>query len=222
MIDVMLVDDERLVRLGYGLILRKDPALQVTAEASNGREAIEMLQQLAEAHRPLPHVLLMDVRMPVMDGVDATRIIVARFPQCRVLILTTYDQDDYAFGALNAGASGFLLKDASSAQLHAAIHAVSDGDAVLTPRITREVIEHGVPRVATGERQQALRERFGALTPREWQVARLVADGLSNKEIAERLVVEPASARRAISRMLTKLGLRDRVQLAVRWYQAGL
>ena len=222
MIGVMLVDDEKLVRLGLALIIRKDAGLQVIAEAANGQEALETLRRRSAVGQSLPQVILMDVRMPVMDGVDATRLIAREFPQCAVLILTTYDQDDYAFGALNAGAYGFLLKDVPTAQLHVAIRAVAGGDAVLTPRITRAVIERGIPHLARNEDQRRLRDRFAALTPREHEIVRLVCDGLSNGEIAARLVIEPASVRRAVSRILGKLGLRDRVQLAIAWYRAGL
>ena len=163
----------------------------------------------------------MDVRMPGMDGISATRAMTQRFPTVKVLVLTTYDEDDYAFGALEVGASGFLLKDVRAAQLAQAVRAVAQGDAVLTPRVTKELIARGAPRALSGAQREGLRERFGALTPRELDVARLIAEGMSNEEIAERLVLQPASVRRNVSRILAKLHLRDRVQIAVAWYKSG-
>ena len=165
--------------------------------------------------------MLMDVRMPGMDGISATRAMARRFPTVKVLVLTTYDEDDYAFGALEVGASGFLLKDVRAAQLAQAVRAVAQGDAVLTPRVTKELIARGVPRVLPGAQREGLREGFGVLTPRELDVARLIAEGMSNEEIAERLVLQPASVRRNVSRILAKLHLRDRVQIAVAWYKSG-
>ena len=212
----MIVEDQRYARLGLALMIRKAPDLRVVAEAGGGQEALETLERLNRS-TGLPDVVLMDVRMPGMDGISATRAMARRFPTVKVLVLTTYDEDDYAFGALEVGASGFLLKDVRAAQLAQAVRAVAQGDAVLTPRVTKELISRGVPRALPGVQ----RERFGALTPRELDVARLIAEGMSNEEIAERLVLQPASVRRNVSRILAKLHLRDRVQIAVAWYRSG-
>ncbi|WIY81944.1 response regulator transcription factor [Propionimicrobium sp. PCR01-08-3] len=219
---VMLVDDQRLARTGFALMLRKAADIDVVAAAASGLEAIDILEQRTRDRLPLPDVALMDVRMPVMDGIEATRRIAGRYPSVKILILTTYDEDDYAFGAIAAGASGFLLKDVRTPQLITAIHAVAQGDAILTPRITRQVIERGVPRALPADRRERIRELFDSLSPREAAIARLIADGLSNAEIAERLVLQQPSVRRNVSRILAKLHLRDRVQIAVEWYRAGL
>ena len=217
---VMIVDDQRYARLGLALMIRKVPDLHVVAEAGDGQEALEILERLNRS-TGLPDVVLMDVRMPGMDGISATRAMARRFPTVKVLVLTTYDEDDYAFGALEVGASGFLLKDVRAAQLAQAVRAVAQGDAVLTPRVTKELISRGVPRALSGAQREGLWERFGVLTPRELDVARLIAEGMSNEEIAERLVLQPASVRRNVSRILSKLHLRDRVQIAVAWYKSG-
>ena len=217
---VMIVDDQRYARLGLALMIRKALDLHVVAEAGDGQEALEILEGLNRS-TGLPDVVLMDVRMPSMDGITATRAMAWRFPTVKVLVLTTYDEDDYAFGALEVGASGFLLKDVRAAQLAQAVRAVAQGDAVLTPRVTKELIARGVPRAPSGAQREGLRERFGVLTPRELDVARLIAEGMSNEEIAERLVLQPASVRRNVSRILAKLHLRDRVQIAVAWYKSG-
>ena len=217
----MVVDDQRLTRLGIALMLRHDPDAELVAEAQDGQEAVDKLDTLSLRSGSMPDVVLMDARMPRLDGIGATRLVTARYPGIRVLVLTTYDQDDYAFGALAAGASGFLLKDATARQLCDAVHAVAHGDAVLTPRITRELIRRAAASPlftgsSGGTEADAL---FSALTPRERQVASLVADGMSNAEIAGRLVIETASARRYVSRILAKTGLRDRVQIAVAWHR---
>lgn len=220
MIRVMVVDDRRLSRIGVSLMLRHDPDTELVAEAQDGREGLEKLDSLSLRGQEMPDVVLMDVRMPRLDGIDATRLVTARYPQIRVLVLTTYDQDDYAFGALAAGASGFLLKDATARQLCDAVHAVARGDAVLTPRLTGELIRRAAASPTFGGvGGTGSSEVFGALTPRERQVAALVADGLSNAEIAGKLVIEVTSVRRYVSRILTKTGLRDRVQIAVAWHR---
>lgn len=218
---VMLVDDQPPARRGFALMLRRSAEVRVVAEAGNGQEALAALD--AQLHTgALPDVILMDVRMPVMDGIEATRTVHARHPSVRVLVLTTYDEDDYAFGALAAGASGFLLKDVRADDLVAAVVAVAQGDAVLTPRVTRQVIDRGVPRALPAAQRAQIRGLFETLTPRERDIVRLIADGCTNAEIADRLVLEPASVRRNVSRVLAKLGLRDRVQIAVMWHKAGL
>ena len=220
-ITVMIVDDQRAARMGLALMVNRADGLEVIAQAVNGQDALTQLAGLRSERRPLPDVVLMDVRMPGMDGISATRAMARRFPTVKVLVLTTYDEDDYAFGALEVGASGFLLKDVRAAQLAQAVRAVAQGDAVLTPRVTKELIARGVPRALSGAQREGLRERFGVLTPRELDVARLIAEGMSNEEIAERLVLQPASVRRNVSRILAKLHLRDRVQIAVAWYKSS-
>jgi DNA-binding NarL/FixJ family response regulator len=217
-VNIVLVDDQRYARVGFSLMIRKDPALRVAAEAENGQDAITAIARLAADGTP-PDIVLMDVRMPVLDGIDATRMITRRWPAVKVLILTTYDEDDYAFGGLRAGASGFLLKDVRAPQLAQAIHAVAHGDAVLTPRVTREVVQRGIPKLLPDAEKELIRTRFDTLTPRERDIVQLIADGLSNTEIAGRLVLEPASIRRNVSRILNKLHLRDRVQIAINWYR---
>ena len=218
----MIVDDQPETRLGLSLMVRRDPGLLVMLDAENGQQAIDRLAQAERLGRGLPAVVLMDVRMPVLDGIDATAAITRRWPQVRVLVLTTYDEDDYAFGGLEAGASGFLLKDVKVGELCRAIRSVADGDAVLTPRITREVLARSVRPVGREEQAAALRHGFRGLTDRERQISGLVAQGLSNAEIAERICVQPASAKRAVTRILAKLGLRDRTQIAINWYRAGM
>ncbi|MEV4182776.1 response regulator transcription factor [Streptosporangium canum] len=218
----MLVDDQRLARTGFALMLRKAPDIGVIAEAGDGQEALDVLAQRAHERHNLPDVVLMDVRMPRMDGIEATRRIAATHPSVKVLVLTTYDEDDYAFGALAAGASGFLLKDVRVPQLIAAVHSVAQGDAILTPRVTRQVIERGVPRALPAAQRERIQKLFRTLSPRETDIARLIADGLSNAEIADRLVIQQASVRRNVSRILAKLHLRDRVQIAVAWYKSGM
>lgn len=212
MIRIMLVDDQRFARLGFQLMLDDASDIVVTAQSADGRSAIETLEQLAVQHRPLPNVILMDVRMPGMDGIEATRRITRRWPTISILILTTYDEDDYAFGGLDAGASGFLLKDVTKHNLIDAVHAIANGDAILTPRITRQVLERGVPHPTSSQRQQEMRKAFDAL----------ISEGLINEEIANQLTVEPASVKRAVTRILATLGLRNRTQIAIGWFKAGM
>ncbi|OZG59945.1 DNA-binding response regulator [Bifidobacterium lemurum] len=221
MIDVMLVDDITLLRKGLTRMIEADPGLRVANQASNGQEAVAMLRELEKTGRPLPHVILMDVRMPVMDGISATAIISKEFPTVRTLILTTYDEDDYAFTGLHAGAYGFLLKDVSTRDLHRAIHAVADGDAVLTPRITAEIINRDRAHARRNDDDAQARRQLGRLTPREYEIAGLIAQGLSNQEIAQRLTIEVASVRRYVSRILDKTGLRDRTQIVIAWFRSG-
>ena len=213
-ITVMIVDDQKGARMGMSLMIRRAPDMQVLGLAVDGRDALDQLARLSGAHRPLPHVILMDVRMPVLNGVDATARITQLYPSIRTLVLTTYDQDDYAFGALSAGASGFLLKDSRMAQLHQAIRAVACGDAILTPRITRELLNRHMLSPVSPQ-QHAAQRRLERLSPREREVAELVAEGLTNAEIAQRLVLAPDSVKKNVNRILTKLDLRDRVQLVI-------
>lgn len=214
-ITVMIVDDQRATRMGLSLIINRADDLQVTAEAVHGQDALDQLAALLEERRPLPDVVLMDVRMPVLNGIDATARISQLYPSIRVLVLTTYDQDEFAFGALSAGASGFLLKDTRTTELHQALRAVSSGDAILTPRITRELLNRHMLSPVASPRQRAARQRLDDLSPREREVADLVAQGLTNAEIAQRLVLAPDSVKKNVTRILTKLDLRDRVQLVI-------
>ena len=214
-ITVMIVDDQRATRMGLSLIINRADDLQVTVEAVHGQDALDQLAALLEERRPLPDVVLMDVRMPVLNGIDATARISQLYPSIRVLVLTTYDQDEFAFGALSAGASGFLLKDTRTADLHQALRAVSSGDAILTPRITRELLNRHMLSPVASPRQRAARQRLDNLSPREREVADLVAQGLTNAEIAQRLVLAPDSVKKNVTRILTKLDLRDRVQLVI-------
>ena len=212
---VMIVDDQKAARMGLSLTINRADDLRVVAQADNGQDALDQLDGLAQRHERLPDVVLMDIRMPVLNGIDATAALTRRYPTIRTLVLTTYDQDDYAFGALGAGASGFLLKDTRSAELHQAIRAVAAGDAVLTPRITRQMLNQHMTRRAVTPEQRDARQRLGALSPREREVAGLVAQGLTNAEIAGRLFIQPDSVKKSVTRILGKLGLRDRVQLVI-------
>ena len=214
-IGVMIVDDQRATRMGLSLIINRADDLKVVAEAVHGQDALDQLVVLFQERRPLPDVVLMDVRMPVLNGIDATARITQLYPSIRTLVLTTYDQDEFAFGALSAGASGFLLKDTRTAELHQALRAVSSGDAILTPRITRELLNRHMLRPVASPQQRAARRRLNHLSPREREVSELVAEGLTNAEIAQRLVLAPDSVKKNVTRILTKLDLRDRVQLVI-------
>lgn len=214
-IKVLLVDDERLVRSGFRALLDAEDDIEVVGEATNGAEAVE----LARAHRPA--VVLMDIRMPTLDGIEATRAIVATpgLQQVRVLILTTYDTDAYVFEGLQAGASGFLLKDAGPAELIHGVRVVAAGESLLAPRITRRLIAHFTQQRSASDTAE---ERLAVLTEREREVVGLVGQGMSNDEIGAALFLSPATARTHVSHAMSKLGARDRAQLVVVAYQTGL
>ena len=214
LIRVALVDDQAMVRAGFRMILESEPDITVVGEAGDGREAIDMVQ------RSSPHVVLMDVRMPVMDGIEATRQLVAGPGDARVLILTTFDLDDYVYSALRAGASGFMLKDAPAEQLINAVRVIAAGDALLAPSITRLLIEEVSRRPAVDAATVA--PGLADLTERELEVLRALARGLSNGEIATQLYLGEATVKTHVGRVLTKLGLRDRVQAVVVAYESGL
>ena len=208
---VLLADDQALVRVGFRKILESEPDLNVVAEAADGREAVERAQILR------PDVALMDIQMPGLDGIEATRRLVAA-ALTRVLILTTFDLNEYVYEALRAGASGFLLKDTQADQLVSAIRIVAGGDALLAPTITRRLIEQFAKRPPASARPARLAE----LTERELEIMQLVARGLSNAEIAAELIVGEATVKTHVARVLRKLGLRDRVQAVVAAYESGL
>ena len=212
MIRVVIADDQDLVRAGFRMILGAYEDMEVVAEASDGRAAVEA----ALLHRP--DVVLMDIRMPQVDGIEATRRLMEREDAPRVLVLTTFDLDEYVYAALKAGASGFLLKNAPPDQLAQAIRTVAAGDALLAPAITRRVIEEFVSR----PRADPHPERLAELTERELEVLAVIARGLSNAEIAAALVLSEATVKTHVNRILTKLGLRDRTQAAVLAYETGL
>jgi DNA-binding NarL/FixJ family response regulator len=214
MIRVLLADDQALVRAGFRALLDAQGDLEVVGEAADGAQAARLAAELT------PDVVLMDIRMPVLDGLEATRRIVGE-PRCagvRVIILTTFELDEYVFEALRLGASGFLVKDTEPVDLLRGIRAVAAGDALLSPGVTRRLIAQFASRVAAPPAPPEL----GALTEREREVLTLVGAGLSNDEIAGRLVVSPATAKTHVSRAMVKLGARDRAQLVVYAYEAGL
>jgi DNA-binding NarL/FixJ family response regulator len=217
---LLLVDDQALLRMGFRLVLEAEDDLVVLGEASDGRQAVRQALALK------PDVVLMDVRMPGMNGIDATAQIVEALPECRVIILTTFDLDEYAFAGLRAGASGFLLKDARPAELTAAIRTVAAGDAVISPRVTRRLLVMFAGYLpATGAAVPGaggLDPRLRLLTPRELEVLGAIADGLSNAEIAGRFVLSEATVKTHVGRILGKLQLRDRVQAVVLAYESGL
>jgi DNA-binding NarL/FixJ family response regulator len=216
-ISVLLADDQPLLRRGFRMILETEDDLTVVAEAGHGGEAVEL------ARRHHPDVVLMDIRMPGTDGIEATRQIAAAGNQARVLVLTTFDLDEYAFGALRAGASGFLLKDVRPGELVAAIRTVAAGDAVIAPRVTRRLLEEYAQVLPLPSDQRAQRyPQLAALTEREREVLIAVGRGLSNTEIAAALFVSEATVKSHVGRILAKLGLRDRVQVVVLAYEAGL
>ena len=211
---VLLVDDDDLMRAGLRAVLSSDASVEVVGEAVDGRDAVGRIPRLQ------PDVVLMDVRMPRLDGISATREIVEASPEARVLILTTFESDDYIFGALSAGASGFLLKRTKPEELIAAIHTVGAGEALLSPSVTRRVVDRMAQRIAVGATREE--ERLDELTPRERDVLDLVARGLSNREIAAALVVEESTVKTHVKRVLTKLDVRDRVHAVILAYETGL
>ncbi|MFD3732907.1 response regulator [Streptomyces sp. NPDC058632] len=214
MIRVLVADDQQMVRQGFTLLLNTRPDIEVIGQAVDGLDAVAQVAYLA------PDVVLMDIRMPELGGIEATRRITAATPHIRVLVLTTFDLDEYVYEALRAGASGFLLKDASSDQLADAVRVVAAGDALLAPGITRRLIAE-FARLEDRPRPP-LRERVADLTERETEVLGLIAQGLSNAEIAVRLVVAEQTVKTHVGRILVKLGLRDRTQAAVFAYESGL
>jgi DNA-binding NarL/FixJ family response regulator len=210
---VLIADDDDLMRAGLVELLSSDPAIQIIGEAANGREAVERSRRLD------PDVVLMDVRMPHLDGIAATRELTRAAPTARVLILTTFEHDDYVFGALRAGASGFLVKRTRPEALIAAVHTIAAGDSLLSPSVTRRVIDRMAQQPTP---DLADRARLHELTPREREVLELIARGLSNREIADALVVEESTVRTHVKRVLMKLDLRDRVQAVIFAYETGL
>ncbi|MFB7502709.1 response regulator transcription factor [Streptomyces broussonetiae] len=214
-IRVLIADDQQMVRQGFTVLLNTQPDIEVVGQAVDGRDAIARTAELA------PDVVLMDIRMPEMGGLEATRRITVEHPAVKVLVLTTFDLDEYVYEALRAGASGFLLKDASADKLAEAVRVVAAGDALLAPGITRRLIAE-FSRLDGGGGQTPLKQRVGDLTERETEVLALIAQGLSNAEIAERLVVAEQTVKTHVSRILVKLGLRDRTQAAIFAFDSGL
>ncbi|WP_346927934.1 response regulator transcription factor [uncultured Arthrobacter sp.] len=231
-IRILLVDDQPLLRMGFRLILEGEDDLKIVGEASDGAEAVRQVRHLA------PDVVLMDVRMPVLDGIEATRALTAARARAKVIILTTFDLDEYAFAGLQAGASAFLLKDVAPAELISAVRVVASGDAVVAPRITRRLLETYVREGGTGAAMSAgapdQQSTASAgvrpagdplledLTPRETEMLGAMAEGLSNAEIAHRYFLSEATVKTHVRRILTKLHLRDRVQAVVYAYETGL
>lgn len=212
---VLLVDDQELVRAGFRMVLEATPGISVVAEATDGASAIRQWKALR------PDVILMDIRMPGMDGVSATRAIIADDPAARIIVLTTFDLDEYAFGALQAGASGFLLKDVTPRELLASIHAVAAGDAALSSRVSRRMLElfsHKLPKGTPSGDDQIV----DALTPRELEVLISIARGLSNAEISATLFLAESTVKTHVGRILMKLDLRDRVHAVIFAYEHGL
>ena len=220
MIRVLIVDDESLARIRLQRLLEKIEGVEIVGQAANGADAVTL------AGECLPDIVLMDMQMPVMDGAAATRRLKAQQPDIKVIILTTFDLDEYAFEGLRVGASGFLLKDAPPAELVRAIRTVASGDAVVSPRITRRMLDLFADRMpesnATPELRPAVDPRVESLTPREKEVLQAVAEGLSNLEIAERFVLSETTVKTHVGRVLAKLGVRDRVQAVVFAYETGL
>jgi DNA-binding NarL/FixJ family response regulator len=214
MTSVLIADDQALVRVGLRKILEAEPEMTVVGEAADGEDAVSAAQRLR------PDLVLMDIRMPVLDGIEATRRIVAAQAGTRVLVLTTFGLDGYVFDALRAGASGFMLKDAPPEEIAAAVRIVASGDALLAPAVTRSVIDEFARQRPTAA--PAPPPAVAELTPREREVLALLARGLSNPEICERLVISEATAKTHVARILQKLDLRDRVQAVIYAYETGL
>jgi DNA-binding NarL/FixJ family response regulator len=213
MITTFIADDQAMVRQGFGALLSAQPDISVVGDAANGRDAVRLVQSLA------PDVVLMDVRMPELNGLDAAREILARDTTTKVLMLTTFDIDDYVYAALRAGASGFLLKDAPADELVRAVRVVAAGDALLAPSITRRMIADLVTRRAAPRRSA---DELARLTPRETEVLELLARGMSNAEIAAGLFVSEETVKTHVGKVFAKLGLRDRAQAVVMAYETGL
>jgi DNA-binding NarL/FixJ family response regulator len=212
-IRVLIVDDDDLMRAGLRGVLASDDAIEVVGDASDGRDAVYRTRLLS------PDIVLMDVRMPDLDGIAATRELLGAFPEVKVVILTTFEQDDYIFPALNAGASGFLLKRTRPEELVAAIHTIAAGDSLLSPSVTSRVIERMAGQPAPDATHDA---RLAELTPREREVLELMARGLTNAEIAEALVIEESTVKTHVKRVIGKLAVRDRVQAVIFAYESGL
>ena len=210
---VLIADDDGLMRAGLVELLSADPSVEIVGDATTGREAVDRARRLAS------DVVLMDVRMPDLDGIEATRELTRADPDIKVLILTTFEQDDYVFGALRAGASGFLLKRARPEELIAAVHTIAAGDSLLSPSVTRRVIDRMAQQPVP---ELAAQSKLDELTQREREVLELIARGLSNREIATALVVEDSTIRTHTKRILVKLGLRDRVQIVIFAYETGM
>ena len=209
---VLVVDDDDLMRAGLRSVLSSDDTIEVAGEAGDGGEALDRVRETQ------PHVVLMDIRMPGVDGISATREVLAGSVDVKVVVLTTFEDDDYIFDALSAGASGFLLKRTKPEELISAIHAVAEGDSLLSPSVTRRVID----RMATQPVAGLSGARLEKLTPRELEVLELMGRGLSNREIAESFVIEESTVKTHVKRILMKLGLRDRVQAVILAYETGL
>jgi DNA-binding NarL/FixJ family response regulator len=216
-VTVILVDDQPLLRKGFRMVLEEEPGIDVVGEASDGAVALSL------ARRHHPDVVVMDVRMPRMDGIEATQAILAAEPRTRILILTTFDLDEYAFGALRLGASGFILKDILPSEFVRAIRSVADGDAVIAPSVTRRLLDTFAHQIPDPQRPaEAANPELSQLTAREREILTELAGGFSNAEIAERLFVAETTVKTHLGRILTKLGLRDRVQAVVYAYETGL
>jgi len=221
---ILLVDDQALLRMGFRMVLEAEDDFTVVGEAGDGAAAVRLATSL------LPDVILMDVRMPGIDGIEATRLITEAHPQIRIIILTTFDLDEYAFGGLKAGARGFLLKDAQPSELTAAIRAVASGEASVSPRVTRRMLElfgsklpaEGTGGSEAGEGSAADAARIDVLTDREREVFFAIAEGLSNTELAERFFLSESTVKTHVGRILQKLGLRDRVHIVILAYEQGL